>query len=108
MQMKKREAPRPVSAVHLDGIRYEPVVFGTARGLSQNGGYIAAIEEQSGQELWVQKVYDIAYDETMEGDKQDVFVTGLAIDKNKRLIVVDNERGERFVVDIDSRRVAPA
>ena len=108
MQMKKREAPRPVPAVELDGVRYEPIVFGLARGLSQNGGYLAAIDGSSGRELWVQKIYDVVYDDSMEGDKQDVFVTRLAIDKNKRVIVVENERGERFVFDLDSRQVIPA
>ncbi len=106
--MKKREAPRPVAPVRLDGVRYEPVVFGLARGLPQNGGYIAAVDESTDRELWVQKVYDVAYDGGIEGDKQDVFVTKLAIDKNRRLVVVDNERGERFILDVDHRRVTTA
>ena len=75
----KRVAPDPVAPVSLEGRRYEAIEFGKARGLGQNGGYVAAIDEASGRELWIQRVYRIRYDRRLEGDKQDVFITGLTV-----------------------------
>lgn len=101
---KKRSAPDPVEPVSHDGIRYEAVTWGKARDLGQNGGYVAAVDEATGEELWLLRVYDVAYDPAMEADKQDVFVTRLRIDRNQRRLAVENERGERFLVDLDQRR----
>jgi hypothetical protein len=105
---KKRRGPDPVDPVRLGGIRYEAMPWGKARGLSQNGGYVAAIDEKTGDELWLLKVYDVTYDGDMEGDKQDVFVTSLDIDTAGRRLTVENEAGDRFAVDLESRKVSPA
>lgn len=105
---KKRSAPDPVEPVRFGGIRYEPMPWGKARGLGQNGGYVAAIDDRTGDELWLLKVYDVAYDGDMEGDKQDVFVTSLEIDRAGRFLTVENEAGDRFAVNLASREVFPA
>jgi hypothetical protein len=103
---KKRSGPDPVDPVRSGGIRYEAMQWGKARGLGQNGGYVAAIDEKTGDELWLLKVYDVSYDGDMEGDKQDVFVTGLEIDGEGRRLTVENEAGDRFTVDLASRKVS--
>jgi hypothetical protein len=103
---KKRSGPDPVDPVRSGGIRYEAVPWGKARGLDQNGGYVAAIEEKSGKELWLLKVYDVSYDGDMEADKQDVFITSLEIDQGR--LTVESESGDRYAVDLQSRTVTPA
>jgi hypothetical protein len=105
---KKRSGPDPVDPVRFGGIRYEAMPWGKARGLGQNGGYVAAIDEKSGKELWLLKVYDVSYDGDMEADKQDVFVTSLEIDREGRHLTVENEAGDRFSADLASRKVSPA
>jgi hypothetical protein len=105
---KKRSGPDPVDPVRFGGIRYEAMPWGKARGLGQNGGYVAAIDEASGKELWLLKVYDVSYDGDMEADKQDVFVTSLEIDREGRHLTVENEAGDRFSADLASRKVSPA
>lgn len=107
MTMKKRTSPGMVEPVRLDGVRYEPMGSGKVRGLEQNGGYVAAIDERSGEELWVRKIYDVEYDDEIEEDKQDVFITGLTVDMAKRVVLVSNERGERFALNVDLRTVEP-
>ena len=102
---KKRSGPDPVEPVSFGGTRYEAVPWGKARGLKQNGGYVAAVDARSGEELWLLKVYDVTYQRGMEADKQDVFITDLAIDRAGRRLTVENEAGDRFVVDLDSRKV---
>lgn len=106
--MKKRSAPDPVEPVRFDGVRYETVNAGKGRGLGQNGGHVAAVDEHSGAELWIQKIYDVEYVDDMEEDKQDVFITGLVLDQSIRVILVSNERGHRFALNLDDRTVEPA
>ena len=105
---KKRSGPNPVDPVRFGGIRYEAMPWGKARGLDQNGGYVAAIDEKTGNELWLLKVYDVGYDGDMESDKQDVFVTSLEIDREGRRLTVESEAGNRYAVDLESRKVSPA
>lgn len=107
MKRKKRFAPDPVAPVSFEGRRYEAINFGKARGLGQNGGYVAAIDEASGRELWVQRVYRIRYDRRLEGDKQDVFIIGLMVLPTARAILIENERGARYRLDLRTRQVRP-
>ena len=105
---KKRSGHDPVEPVRFGGTRYEAMPWGKARGLDQNGGYVAAIDEKTGKELWLLKVYDVTYDGDMEQDKQDVFVTGLTLDRAGGRLTVENEAGNRYSVDVASRKVSPA
>ena len=103
----KRLAPDPVAPVSFEGRRYEAIQFGKARGLGQNGGHVAAIDEASGRELWVQQVYRIRYDRGLEGDKQDVFITGLTLVPAAHALLIENERGARYRLDLRTRKVKP-
>jgi len=101
----KRLAPEPVAPVSHEGRRYEAIQFGKARGLGQNGGYVAAIDEASGRELWVQRIYRIRYDRGLEGDKQDVFITGLTLLPEACTLVIENEHGARYRLNLRTRKV---
>jgi hypothetical protein len=103
----KRLAPDPVAPVSFEGRRYEAIAFGKARGLGQNGGYVAAIDEASGRELWVQRIYRIRYDRGLEGDKQDVFITGLTVLPTEHALRIENERGASYRLDLRTRKVRP-
>ena len=102
--MRERLPPEPVTPVTQDGIRYEAIHWGKARGLGQNGGYIAAVDAQSGKELWVLKVWDVCYGD-LEPDRQDRFVTSLKLSADGALLLVAGEDGEAAVVDLASRSV---
>ena len=101
-----RTSAKAVAPVSLQGVRYEVVRGGRGRGLGQNGGLVAAVDEASGDELWVLKVYEIAYDGEMEDDKQDVAITDLSVSRWHKRLSVKNERGERFDVDLATRQVS--
>lgn len=103
---KKRAGPAAAAPVTIGQVRYEAVPWGRIRELDQNGGYIAAIDENSGQELWILKVYDVRYDGDMEDDKQDLFITRIE-SKDSRTLLIENENGERFIVDLPTRTVKP-
>ena len=104
---KKRLAPEPVDAVSFEGRRYEAFHFGKARGLGQNGGYVVAIDEATGRELWVQRIYRIRYDRRLEADKQDIFITGLTLLQAAHALLIENERGARYRLDLRTRQVKP-
>jgi hypothetical protein len=106
VEKERYSVPEP-SGVSFGKLRIEALPWGKARGLGQNGGYIAAYDAATDAELWVLKVYDVIYDGRKEDDKQDVFIEELTVDPQGRLLVTD-ERGHDYVVDILSRAVVDA
>ena len=101
----KRAGPAKVAPVTIGGLRFEAIHWGKARGLGQNGGYIAAIDPASGKEAWTLKVYDIAYDPDLEGDVQDVFIKSMAKTLFGQKLNITDERGRGYVVDPSTRTV---
>lgn len=105
LRPKFDRGPVPTPApVTLHGLRLEALPWGKARGLGQNGGYLAAFDPADGRELWILKVYDIAYDPALEGDVQDRFIAGLAPTADGLLAVTD-EAGGHWLVDVRRRAV---
>jgi hypothetical protein len=102
---KKRAAPDPIEPITLDGVRYEPVQFGKARGLEQNGGYITATDVKTGNELWLIKIYDVRYVGDMEPDKQDVFISAMQLTGDRGHLEIENESGARFLMDLKTQHV---
>jgi len=106
--VEKERAEMPEAAsVSRAGVRYEAIVWGRARGLAQNGGYIAAVDTTTGKELWILRVYAAAPDDGKEADKRDVFITELRLAGDGRHLRVTNERGASFRVDTRTRKVTP-
>lgn len=103
-EKERSEVPEP-GPVTRDGVRYEALPWGKARGLGQNGGYIAAYDVASGRELWLLKVYEVSYDGEREDDKQDIFIEELRL-QGKGTLVVTDERGRVHRVDLARRTVA--
>jgi hypothetical protein len=100
---ERSEIPEPAPVV-VGGVRYEALPWGKARGLGQNGGYLAAIDVASGDESWLLKVYDVVYDGEREDDKQDLFIEDLTLEASGLLRVID-ERGGLYRVDLQRRCV---
>ena len=103
IEKERSEIPEPAPVV-VGGIRYEALPWGKARGLGQNGGYLAAIDVASGRESWLLKVYDVVYDGEREVDKQDLFIEDLTLEASGLLRVTD-ERGGLYRVDLQQRCV---
>jgi hypothetical protein len=103
----KRAAPPRVAPVTIDDVEFAAIPWGKARGLGQNGGYLAARDPATGKEIWTLKVYDVVYDPKLEGDVQDVFITALGKSASGHELVVTDERGRRYLVDPKTRSVRP-
>src|SRR5262245_56290714 len=104
MPRPKRVAPPKVKPVTVGNLKIEAIHWGRSRGLGQNGGYISASDAETGKELWILKIYDIAYDPALEEDVQDIFIENIQSDDG-RLDIAD-ERGRRYFVDVQTRTVS--
>jgi hypothetical protein len=96
----------PISAKRLPPKLVKPV---TVAGVTFSApgwpiGIIIATASSSRRELWRQRIYAIRYDHTLEQDVQDVFITSLK--RRGNALLITNERGERFVLDLSTRKVA--
>ncbi|NJD04981.1 MAG: hypothetical protein FIA97_00595 [Methylococcaceae bacterium] len=103
----KRLGPGEVAPVIIGSLRFEAIHWGRDRGLAQNGGYVAASDSVTGEELWTLKVYHIDYDPDLESDVQDVFIRSMAKTWFGNKLKVTDERGGKYVVDPVARTVSP-
>lgn len=101
-----RNAPEPVPPVTRNGIRFEQNLDATEAEFGQVGGVLIARDAKTGAVLWSLKVYENKRRPGLEGDAQDVFFRSMDFDSQGRL-VIENERGQRFAVDVESHKVTP-
>ena len=101
----KRRAPPKVAAITLDGIRYEQAVLPRSEATGQRTGYLAAYKGVSDERLWRVRVYDLKIDAHLEGDVQDVYFAKMEASPDGREILVTNEIGGHFAVDVRTQGV---
>lgn len=102
----KRGAPRPVTPLEINGVRYEALRGAKARGFKQDGGVMVAIDMTTGQELWTLLVYQTAYDEKEERDVQESYITKLNNGPEASSLRVENEAREAYLVNLKTREVS--
>ncbi len=90
-----RVPPPRVPPVFIAGVRYAQVA-GDPDVDGQVGGILAAYDA-SNHELWRLKIYANARRPDLAGDVQDVWFRSLRVEGG--LLLIENERGERFQVD---------
>lgn len=105
--MAKRLGPKDVPPVTIKNTRFDVIHWGKDRGFGQNGGYIAAFDNASNEELWTLKIYDITYDSELESDVQDVFIVSMSKSFFGNKLKITDEKGRRYVVDTETRTVLP-
>lgn len=103
-----RAAPPRLPPVEIDGVRYEQVLNGRKLGLPRNGGYLAAVEVATGGRRWVLSIYDVPIDPQIESDVQEVYFSRMERVAGRAALLIENERGERFIVDLAGPEVQPA
>lgn len=101
----KRRAPPKVPAVTMDGIRYEQAVLARSEAAGQRTGYLAAYKGTTDERLWRVRVYELKTDPHLEGDVQDVYFTKMEASPDGHEILVDNETGGRYAVDVRTQAV---
>jgi hypothetical protein len=108
MPAPKRVAPPEIPAITIGGLRYEALLWGRERGLGQNGGLIDIVEASTGKSVGVIKVYAIEYQSQLETDVQDVFFESMTASVDGKQLMVTDEKGRRFQVDLEQRTAKPA
>ena len=91
----KRTVPGSVEPVTVHGVTYSAPA--TAMG------FVVAFDASSGRELWRQRIYQVRVDPSLERDVQDVFITSLTLRGGS--LVIANEHGERYALDLATRKV---
>jgi hypothetical protein len=102
--MAKRIAPKEVPSIKTDKAVFSVPHF-PGRERSQNGGVIEAHHPETKELLWRVTLYKTVYDETLEGDVQDVFITTLSFDKAHNLLIASDEMSRVFVLDVGTQKV---
>ena len=92
----KRAAPKPVPPVVVDSVEYSAPF--------EVMGFLVATDTRSHRELWRKRIYAVHVNPLLERDVQDVFITSLVVERGALLI--SNERGELFTLDLATRKVA--
>lgn len=108
VEKERLRDPVPV-AVSAGALRYEALHWGKALGLGQNGGFVMARDLATGRVLWIHRVYAIDDRDGKEGDKQDVFITALALEAGGRALRISTENRQLWRLDLrtfESRRIA--
>ena len=93
----KRAAPSNVRPIVVNGVQYRAPLE------VEKIGFVQAWDVAKNKLLWEKKVYSSTYNPLLERDVQWVFITELQLKDG--LIFVNNERGERFSLDSNSKKV---
>lgn len=93
--------------IEFEGLRYKEVINGTLLDLPQRTGYMVVMDANTQARVALIKIYDTPLDPNLEADVQDVFFTLFELRAEQREILIVNERGARFVFEIDSKLVRP-
>jgi hypothetical protein len=101
----KRIGPPDVAPVVVGSTRYQVLPWGKERGLGQNGGYLSAVDTTTEQEIALIKVFEIDYNPNLESDVQDVFIESIRLHPDGLDLVVKDELGRCYVVDLQSKSV---
>lgn len=91
----KRAAPRDVPPVATDEVEYSAP--------TDRMGVVVATDRASHKMLWCRRIYVVHRRPSLEKDVQDVFITKLALEG--RLLIVSNERGTDYALDLKTLRV---
>jgi hypothetical protein len=102
-----RPPPPSVPPVLIDGIRYVQLTNPRPVGLAPGGGWLVAVDAKTGEPLWSLRVYDNQSDPADEADVQLVFFRSMKRVRGERSLEIENERGEKFRVDLATRSATP-
>jgi hypothetical protein len=98
-----RPPPPQVEPVEHGGIRYEQDLQSWRHGGTQPGGYLVAIDPASGERLWMLRVYEVAAHEAAGVSTPGRYFRSMGLAEGRDALAIENEAGERFLVDLRTR-----
>lgn len=96
-----RPAPPQVAALEYRGIRYEQDMQSHKFGGDQPGGYLVAIKPNTGERLWMLKVYKIENYDDQGLDIIGRYFKSMRLIPEQNAIEIENEAGGRYLVDLE-------
>ncbi len=101
-----RRAPRRVEPIVLAGVRYEQVIGKLLPEQDESGRYLAAYDVATDKLLWGVKVFDTPQIADLERDVQAVFFASMQLDADAHALLIANERGRHFAVNLATHAVS--
>lgn len=98
----KRPPPPRVPAVTIGDTTYQQML-GSAGGFDQSSGLLVAYVGDATVPDWTIAVYEVTYQPNLERDVQEVFFTSMTQRGSESVLVIENERGAVYEVDLDAR-----
>ena len=103
--MAGRLPPEEVPSITTDEAVFSVPHFSFKGERSQNGGYLEAHHPETKKLLWRVQIYKIIYNENLEGDVQDIFIKSLSFDKSHNLLLMSDEKGRVFILNLKTKKV---
>jgi tricorn protease-like protein len=102
--LAKRMAPEKVPPVITENAIISVPHF--AEGArTQNGGVLEAHDPETKELLWRIEVYKTPEDKSLEKDVQHVFIKSLSFDRSHKLIILSDEKGRIYVLNLETKKV---
>jgi hypothetical protein len=98
----KRGAPAEVPSVKHGNLEYR------VRHQIGNGhlpGFVEAWDTAKNGQVWLRQIYVIRRDPDLEGDVQDVFITGIKLIADRNVLEITNERGGVYELNLETLEV---
>lgn len=103
--LAKRAAPAAVPDIVTDGVRFSASHWRESGGRPRNGGSVKAFKARTGELLWEARVYEVPEDTHLETDAQQVHISALTLNGGE--LEITDERGNRYRLDIRTRKAEP-
>ena len=97
-----RPSPPQVDPVEHDGVRYEQDDFDVTAG-DQRGGYLAAIDSETGEKLWRLKVYEVEDTSPESVPSFARYFRSMRLVPGRDELEIEDESGGRYLVDLNAR-----
>ena len=98
-----RGAPPDVPPVLRDGVLFEELMDNDVPGLDPRTTYLVARDAATRAPLWTVALYTVPLIPELETDVQAVFFSSLRSSDDGTRLLVEDERGRRYAVDIATR-----
>lgn len=103
--LAKRGAPDEVPSVVIPTAVFSVPHFVDDGDGRIRGGVIEAHAPETKKLLWRVRVYRTEYDPSLESDVQDVFNKTLSYDKAHHFLIMSDEKGRAYVLNLSNRKV---
>jgi hypothetical protein len=108
--LAKRGVPTQLDSIVSGKVRYLAPdvtpnylsIYGASKCF-RSGSCVEARDLKTGKLLWQVEVYQTEFDPKVESDVQSVYINSLKIERGK--LIIKNERGDRYTIDLKTRAV---